>query len=287
MRPTLNLDLPRWRWILLGAFVLLLAGCSSTTFVYNRLDFILPWYLDRYVDLDRDQSQVFDAQLDQLLNWHRREELPRYVDFLDDVDRNLASPMSVEQFQSYTDRAEQAWFRVRDPGLEQLLLLAESLTNEQIDDFIAVMNKKQAKYERKYLDRDDEEMREDAVENMEETLEDYLGRLKKPQVARLRAAAQELLRSDEVWLDERSAWTAELASALEREDGWQQHVTAIVKDWEANLDPDVEALYDHNTKVVQAAIVDVVNARSDKQNKRLQKKLGELREDLQRLIDEA
>lgn len=273
--------------MLLGSLVLLVAACSSTTFVYNRLDFILPWYLDRYVDLERDQSKVFDAQLDELLDWHRREELPRYVAFLDDVDHDLASPMSVEQFQSYTDRAEQAWFRVRDPGLEQLLLLAENLTDEQIDDFIAVMDNKQTKYERKYLDRDDEEMREDAVESMEETLEDYLGRLEKPQVARLRAAAKALLRSDEVWLRERSVWTAELASALERKEGWQQRVTVIVKDWEANLDPDVEALYDHNTKVVQAAIVDIVNARSEKQNKRLQKKLGSLRDDLQLLIEEA
>jgi hypothetical protein len=34
----------------------LLSGCSSTTFFYNRLDFILPWYLDKYVDLNRARS---------------------------------------------------------------------------------------------------------------------------------------------------------------------------------------------------------------------------------------
>jgi hypothetical protein len=34
----------------------LLSGCSSTTFFYNRLDFILPWYLDKYVDLNRASS---------------------------------------------------------------------------------------------------------------------------------------------------------------------------------------------------------------------------------------
>jgi hypothetical protein len=34
-----------------------LSACSSTTFFYNRLDIILPWYLERYVDLDREQSR--------------------------------------------------------------------------------------------------------------------------------------------------------------------------------------------------------------------------------------
>ena len=33
-------------------FVLsLLGACSSTTFLYNRLDFLLPWYLGDYADL--------------------------------------------------------------------------------------------------------------------------------------------------------------------------------------------------------------------------------------------
>ncbi|MFK8042540.1 DUF6279 family lipoprotein, partial [Congregibacter sp.] len=92
-------SLPRWRWQLLGALLLLLTACSGTTFVYNRLDIILPWYLDRYVDLDRSQSQVFDAQLEGLLEWHRREELPRYVEFLNTIDEDLKADLTVAQLQ--------------------------------------------------------------------------------------------------------------------------------------------------------------------------------------------
>jgi transcriptional regulator with XRE-family HTH domain len=192
----------------------------------------------------------------------------------------------VARLQSYADRAEQAWFRVRDPGLELLLRLGGDLSQEQIADFIAVMAKKQSKYERKYLDRDDEEVVEDAFESLEETLEDYLGRLDESQLQRLRVAAGALLRSDAIWLRERSAWTAELAEALQRKAGWQQRVRGIVRDWEARLDPDVQAVYDHNTNVVQAAIVDVVNSRSDKQDSRLRKKIDGFRDDLVLLISQ-
>lgn len=280
-----------WRRYLLCSFVLFLSACSSTTFFYNRLDFILPWYLDRYVDLDRAQSRQLDLELEVMLDWHRREELPRYLEFLNvlsrDLDRDLAAPLSIAQLQSYADRAEQAWFRVRDPGLELLLRLGEDLSEEQIKDFIAVMGKKQTKYEDKYLDRDDTQMREDAFESLEETLEDYLGRLDKTQRERLRSAAEDLLRSDAVWLQERSAWTAQLARALERKPGWQQRVIAIVHDWEAGLDPEVEALYDHNTSVVQAAVVDVLNSRSEKQDIRLHKKIDGFRDDLGLLISQG
>ena len=43
----------RERWIKAGLIctLLLLGACSSTSFVYNRLDFIVPWYADDYVDL--------------------------------------------------------------------------------------------------------------------------------------------------------------------------------------------------------------------------------------------
>ncbi|MDP5071849.1 MAG: DUF6279 family lipoprotein [Congregibacter sp.] len=277
----------RLRRCLLWSLVLCLLACSGTTFVYNRLDVILPWYVDRYVDLERDQSLALDAQLKVLLDWHRGEELSAYLQFLDDLDRDLAGPFTLAQLQAYADRAEQAWFRIRDPGLEQMLLLGETLSDEQLAGFMAVMDKKQIKYERKYLDRNDSEMREDAFESLQETLEDYLGRLDDTQLASLRDAAQALFRSDEVWLSERRAWTAELAQALKREPGWQQRVRLIVRDWEANLDPEVEAIYDHNTIVVERAVVEVLNSRSEKQKVRTQKKIAELREDLTLLIGEG
>jgi hypothetical protein len=257
-----------------------LAACSGTTFVYNRLDFIVPWYLGRYVDLDASQSDLVDVRLAPLLEWHRRNELPRYAAFLEDLERDLNDPISLEQVKDYADRVEQAWFRLRDPGLEQLLVLGEQLSDEQLDDFIAVVDKQQRKYERKYLARDEEEYREDALESLEDSFEDYLGRLTQEQRERLSLAVAQLWRSDTVWLSERSKWTAALETALERKPGWQAGVTAIVRDWEAQLDAEVAALYDHNRDLVQAALVDVVNSRTARQDKRLRKELTHLHEDL-------
>ena len=64
------------RRLLTALLVLLLTGCS-TTFLYNRLNIILPWYMGTYVDLDRQQRDYLDELLDPFLTWHREEELAR------------------------------------------------------------------------------------------------------------------------------------------------------------------------------------------------------------------
>ena len=65
------------RRLALAALLLTQVGCSSTSFFYNRLDTLINWYVDDYVTLTRDQRAEFENQLNELLTWHRREELPR------------------------------------------------------------------------------------------------------------------------------------------------------------------------------------------------------------------
>ncbi len=44
-----------------------LGACSSTTLVYNRMDFLLPWYLDDYAELDNEQEKYLDELLSPFL----------------------------------------------------------------------------------------------------------------------------------------------------------------------------------------------------------------------------
>ena len=66
--------------ILLFGF-LLLVGCS-TKFTYNNLDWLIHWYVDDYVELSDRQENLFDEHFANWLNWHRSEELAKYVKHL-------------------------------------------------------------------------------------------------------------------------------------------------------------------------------------------------------------
>ena len=277
-----SVNLTRWfkTSLTLLLVTLVLVGCGSNRFIYNRLDFILPWYLGRYVDLDRDQSRAFDTQIEALLRWHRYEELPEYTALLDGFETSLDAPVTADYLQSFSDDLELAWFRIRDRGLEELLALGDTLSEDQIEEFIESLDEQQEKYEEKYLPRSDEEYREEAQDSMVDSIEDFLGRLSRAQRDRLKEAAMELTRSDTYWLRERAQWVRSIEDELSREPGWQDRVRDMIVNWESRLEPEVMAVYDHNSATVLEAIADILNGRSEKQDRRLRREINDLREDV-------
>ena len=266
---------------------LALASCSSTTFIYNRLDFLIPWYARGYVDLDSRQDDRLDELLAPLLKWHRQDELPTYVGLLDDALAGLDQQVTAEGVNELARRVEAAWFRLEGKAVEQMLVLGAELDDEQIQQFLDRLEEDQEKYEKKYLERDDEEFTEDAYDGLLDNAQDYLGRLNREQRALTSEAAARLRRTDRVWLSERAAWIERLRELLRREPGWEQAVRDSLAARNDTVDPEYTTTVAHNTEVVQEWTATLLNSRTDKQDKRLRKRLGNLREDLQTLSEQA
>lgn len=269
---------------LLAALLLTLVGCSSTTFVYNRLNLIIPWYVGKYVDLSRDQKKFLDAELQPFLHWHRHEELPAYLKVMDEMEAALDAEVSQAQVADIALGFEEAWLRIESRGLEWMLALGEQLSREQMQAFVENLREKQQEYEEEYLPRSDEKYREEAYENLEDSVQDFLGRLDWGQRAILEQAAADLQRSDAIWLSERARWLDRMESLLQREEGWQQAVRDTLATREQTTSPEYLAVYEHNSQVIYAALANVLNTRTEKQDRRLRKKLTDFREDIETLI---
>ena len=264
--------------------LLLLGACSSTTFVYNRLDFLLPWYLDDYAELNRAQDQYLDELLAPFLAWHRAEELPRYIEIIDQIDASLDQPLTADEVALISAEFESAWFRLEGEALDWLLDLGAKLSEEQVAGFMEELWEQQRKYEDKYLDRSEKEFHEDSYESFLDSMQDYLGRLDREQRALLRDASDGLLRSDRAWLQERAAWLEKLGILMQREPGWQQRVREAIAARSENTSPEYRRIYTHNLALIHATVATLLNSRSDKQDRRLRKALSDLREDLETLI---
>lgn len=273
------------RLILLGVLVVLLGGCSSTTFVYNRLDTILPWYLDDYVEFNNSQDRQLDELLPPFLAWHRQQELPRYLVLLEQLDADLDGPVSATEVAAVYMGMEEAWQRLQDKSLDWLLALGATLSDEQVQEFLDYLQERQEEYEAEYLERSDREYREESYESLVDSMQDYLGRLSDTQRARLRSASLDLQRSDAIWLQERAAWLQRLDVLMQRQPGWQERVREAIVLRNETVSAQYIATYEHNLEVIFSAIAEVLDSRSEKQDKRLRSELRELREDLQSLID--
>jgi DNA-dependent RNA polymerase auxiliary subunit epsilon len=276
----------RERWIKAGLIctLLLLGACSSTSFVYNRLDFIVPWYADDYVDLDAGQREQLDEMLVPFLAWHRQQELPRYIELLDDIQLRLDRPLAPDDVAASYAEVEQAWIRLQGQALAWVLELGDGLTDEQVEEFLEELQDQQLEYEKKYLRRSEETYRQESYDNFKDSLQDNLGRLDKAQRQRLLDASEELRRSDAIWLREREIWLQRMGVILQREPGWQEVMREAIQRRDQTTSSLYLETFDHNLQVVFAAVADVLNSRTPKQDKHLRSRLADLREELESLL---
>ncbi len=275
-----------WRWpLLLG--IVLLAACSSTAFMYNRLGFLVPWYVSDYVDLDRAQEEQLDALLKPFLAWHRREELPQYVVLLDDAEVALGAEMTLVTLQALMLQVEAAGNRLERHMLDWVLPLGESLSDEQIAEFVDNLREEQADYSEEYLERDDEEYLEDGIDQMEERGREYLGRLSDSQRDIIAQGMARRIRFDGLWLAEREQWIDRLAVLLQRKPGWQERVReSLGQRWEL-ASAEYRTVYEHNVLVIQEVTVALINSRSERQDRHLRRKLRDFRQDFHELVSEG
>lgn len=271
---------------LLTALLILtvLSGCSANRFLYNRLDTFVNWWIDDYVALSVEQQEAFDAGLFSVLQWHRYDELPRYKTIIEESLTALEGGVTLADAELIADDIDQAVVRLQEQMLELLLEVGDSLSDEQITEFLSTIDEDQTTYREKRLSRSDDEYFEDSADSLEDLAKRLLGRLTRDQKQLIASTSRELTRLDGLWHADREKWGASLRAILEQRSGdWRGAIVALVEDREAERIPDYVAAIDRNGEIILALLVDVINSRSERQDRRLRGFLTDLAEDIDAL----
>ena len=265
--------------------LLFLTGCSSITFVYNRIDFLLPWYLASYVDFTSEQKQSLNERLIPFFKWHRAQELPKYVEIINSLEGLLDNEVKAEDLALITQDIENSWFRTEQQILSWLTPLAKDLSDEQINQFLNVMKRKTIENENKYLNRNDQIYQKDVVNRFRKNLGRFMGSLNKDQLVLLRTASENMYRSDNEWLENRKALINNLSLILQRENDWEERLNGITN--RDNLESqNYRIKYSHNINITHQLIAEILNSRTEKQNKKLRDQLVRYRTDISNLIEQ-
>ncbi len=153
----------------------LLGGCSSNL-VYNNLDWLVDWYIDDFVDLNKQQKNKLDKRLSQLLLWHRNQELGQYQKLLVQLKSDVShKKLSSDQWLKYMLAIRSHWLRTRDKVGIQLSQMATELSANQVDDLFENMKVKNLDEEEEFNDQDAEDIQQEHFENIFDTVKDQLG----------------------------------------------------------------------------------------------------------------
>jgi len=271
--------------ILLRACLLLLllnvAGGCSVKLAYNNLDRFARWGVSDYVDMNKEQRAYFDAQVAQLLYWHRTQQLPEYVDLLKTLSVTFADGTDLTEIRGIGDRMYLWYEEIEDrlvPIATEMLL---SLDEEQV-----------ARLPEKF-ERDNEELAEDEAglaetELQQRWLEEYrdgmsrfTGRLDKPQLDYLAAQSVNYIPQYELWADYRARWQADLLDLIREHRSDPEIFAAQFRALVAARIPvyygeELTAVFAHNEKLYQEVTVWLLNNLSPKQRSKLLENISDL-----------
>jgi hypothetical protein len=169
----------------------LLAGCSALTFTYNHAEGLLLWRIDRYFHLSHEQEGLLQGRLADLHLWHRKAELPRYVDFLSQVQDRWRDGLTSEE----VDWTFNAFQKLRSE-------LADHVAAEGAP-FLATVDAKQIRYLERAIQRENRDLQSEASAKPERRsarrvrkalnwLDEWLGRLTPEQEQRIAQLIKEM-----------------------------------------------------------------------------------------------
>ena len=261
-----------------------LVGCSANRFIYNRADTFVRWVVDDYVDLNRDQQAAFDTDLQQLLDWHRRDELPQYRQFIVSSRYALGDGVTLQEAVAISESIEAAADRIQIRLVDLLLHSAERLSDRQIQDFLSEVDRQQADYATKRLTRDEQTYYQDSSDSLASLAKRLMGRLSKEQKGLIEVEVAQLTRLDHLWHRDRAVWGAKLRAILERKaPDWQSQVRFLGDTRSQARTPEYIEGIERNGDIILALLVDLINTRTERQDKHLRRFIDGLINDIDAL----
>lgn len=115
-------------------------------FAYNNARFMTSWYLKDFIDLSRQQKSAFKAELVQLHDWHRENELPIYRDTLVQIRAQLSdASLDPDRLQGHIALMRERWDAIVTQATPVMVELSETITPEQVQGLLLAMEARSQK----------------------------------------------------------------------------------------------------------------------------------------------
>lgn len=162
--------------------VLLLVGCAGIKFTYNNLDWIVPWYLEDLITLNKEQNDLFEQEFESLWRWHRQHELPKYISALESLKKDIAEDtLSMQKITDYREQSTTLYRTVAKQAISQSLALMATLDEDQIAEINSLIEDEAVEFEEYMAETSAEQRVKKTIRRTEKQSRKWLGKLTKKQ----------------------------------------------------------------------------------------------------------
>lgn len=260
----------------------LLAGCSQIGLTYRHLDFIIPWSLNDYLDMNASQKDWLDERLKEHLSWHCTTQIPGYLDWLDRLQGMVENnQVNQEQLKARTAEARQAIATLSKEITPSAVELLRQLDDQQVAEMEAAFAKDLRKHEDEYVDQPLDKQISERAQRMEKRLTPWMGKLNADQQARVMQWSTSLGEQNRLWIDNRAHWQSLLLAAVKQRNAadFDQKIASLLQDRQTFWTPEYRATYDHTEQAAISLIADLMAQSTPDQRQKLLAKIADVRKD--------
>ena len=165
--------------ILFFCILFFLAGCNTTKLFYNFGDELVSWHLDNYFELTSEQEEWVEKRMRLHLEWHRSVELPRYKNFLIDIQKNAKDGLTMSELDEGFSRFGTKVDRIYERLIPDAAIFLTKISPEQIDNLEREMAEENEEMMKKLENR--QERLQERQEDFWEQMEDLFGKFSESQ----------------------------------------------------------------------------------------------------------
>lgn len=275
----------RYSLILISIFVL--AGCTKK-FFYNNLDWFVLEYLDDYVTLNQEQESLLEERLLFLAEWHKQEELPRYVDHLKEMETMTEEDITLNYLQQSRERFREHYNRIVSKVAPELFSLSLLLTPQQQREFLLNVQKDYKKRNAKYADKTEKEVRKIVFENTEEWVTEWIGELNDDQQRYVTQFSNQVILNSPLWRNYRASIYQELQYMFDNKSNsviYQKVFMQLMFEPESFYSDQLTQNMDHNLALVDQLTLSLSKSMTEKQWNHFRGEVAQWRELAQELLD--
>ncbi|SED69790.1 DUF6279 family lipoprotein [Pseudomonas anguilliseptica] len=266
--------------LLLLCLSLLISACSRAGLAYRNLDWLLPWRLNDYLNLDSQQQAWLKPRLQTHLQWHCSAELPRYIDWLHTTESILAKPQPdsaqlLEQFAQFDAALKRIGIEITPTAIE----LLQGLSEQQVSELYTALDEDNLEDRQDFLDPPLTTQISERQTRMQERLRPWLGRLNKVQTEHIADWANSLGEQNRLWLENRQLWQAELRKVVAERDStdFAERLTPLLQQRERFYSDEYRASYGRTRQALATLFSQLLSSSDKAQRERLSHRLRDLR----------